>query len=496
MYTYRERIVLGETDCSIFDVNMMLRELSQAWPGQSYDLLAKNCNHFCDTFCERPSVPKLPVINGNAIMVVLVARMGWVNRFANAGDTAVVVAGNAAFRLRQAKQEIVTASKVAYRFMSGLASNPNSEGTPESPSNYNRGIPKFQGAWFKNLMSMGAKPSTSTPELLKSLASFLFLPAPNSIQKWQHSSKQNSCRKSRYSLSLHLKSCVVFCLRSLALGFKKSDIGAWPADSSDAHCQLPRLHPRSPHAVGCPARPSPRGSAAASTKAAADASFPIVASTGGDAGARIALSDLIPWANAASASAEGKAVSGSETTTTATAERDAFPCDAFNGRSAPLRVPRMWKGILFVPGPRRPQKQPPEAPLGAGARIAVSDLIPWANAASSASAGGKAVFAFVPGAETRTAAAERDAFSCDAFNGRSAPLRVPRMRKSILFVPGTRRPQKHPPEAAVAQRLQDRKAETRQGEKSNAMPSISLTECSPMNWGLGIDLNQPAIEKD
>ncbi|KAG6514356.1 hypothetical protein ZIOFF_024709 [Zingiber officinale] len=280
------------------------------------------------------------------------------------------------------------------------------------------------------------------------------------------------------------------------LWFKKSDIGAWPADSSDALCQLPRLHPRSPHAVGCPARPSPRGSAAASTKAAADASFPIVASTGGDAGARIALSDLIPWANAASASAEGKAVSGSETTTTATAERDAFPCDAFNGRSAPLRVPRMWKGILFVPGPRRPQKQPPEAPLGAGARIAVSDLIPWANAAASASAGGKAVFAFVPGAETRTAAAERDAFSCDAFNGRSAPLRVPRMRKSILFAPGTRRPQKHPPEAAVAQRLPDRKAETRQGEKSNAMPSISLTECSPMNWGLGIDLNQPAIEKD
>ncbi|XP_042382611.1 deSI-like protein At4g17486 [Zingiber officinale] len=83
MYTYRERIVLGETDCSIFDVNMMLRELSQEWPGQSYDLLAKNCNYFHDTFCERLSVPKLP---------------GWVNRFANAGDTAVVVAGNAAFK--------------------------------------------------------------------------------------------------------------------------------------------------------------------------------------------------------------------------------------------------------------------------------------------------------------------------------------------------------------------------------------------------------------
>ncbi|XP_042429336.1 deSI-like protein At4g17486 [Zingiber officinale] len=151
MYTYRERIVLGETDCSIFKVNQILRELSRTWPGQSYDLLSKNCNHFCDTFCEKLGAPKLP---------------GWINRFANAGDTAVVVAGNAAFRLRQAKQEIVTASKVAYRFMSGLASNPNSEeGTPESPSNSNRGSPRFQGAWFKNLMSIGAKPSTSTSEL-------------------------------------------------------------------------------------------------------------------------------------------------------------------------------------------------------------------------------------------------------------------------------------------------------------------------------------------
>ncbi|XP_074560683.1 deSI-like protein At4g17486 [Curcuma longa] len=151
MYTYRERIVLGETDCSIFKVNQILRELSRTWPGQSYDLLSKNCNHFCDTFCEKLGVPKLP---------------GWINRFANAGDTAVVVAGNAAFRLRQAKQEIVTASKVAYRFMAGLASNPNSEeGTPESPSNSNRGSPRFQGAWFKNLMSIGAKPSTSASEL-------------------------------------------------------------------------------------------------------------------------------------------------------------------------------------------------------------------------------------------------------------------------------------------------------------------------------------------
>ncbi|CAL9038108.1 unnamed protein product [Musa banksii] len=174
MYTYREHIILGETNCSILKVNQILRELSQAWPGHSYDLLAKNCNHFCDAFCERLGVQKLP---------------GWVNRFANAGDTAIVVAENAALHLRQAKDEIVTASKVAYRFMAGLASN--SRATPESPSYSNRGSPRFQGAWFKNLMSIGAKPSAGTSEIPDETDdSPLYRQKPSELS--QHNMRQNS----------------------------------------------------------------------------------------------------------------------------------------------------------------------------------------------------------------------------------------------------------------------------------------------------------------
>lgn len=63
MYSYRECIVLGRTNFSIFKVNQILRELSREWPGSSYDLLAKNCNHFCDEFCEKLGVPKLPGIS-------------------------------------------------------------------------------------------------------------------------------------------------------------------------------------------------------------------------------------------------------------------------------------------------------------------------------------------------------------------------------------------------------------------------------------------------
>ncbi|XP_022738087.1 uncharacterized protein LOC111290854 [Durio zibethinus] len=145
MYTYRESVVLGRTNFSIFKVNQILQELSREWPGSSYVLLSKNCNHFCDDFCERLGVQKLP---------------GWVNRFANAGDAAIEIAENTALRLRQTKTEIVSASKVAYRFLVGVTSS--SSGGNDSSGNSNRGSPRFQAAWFKSLISTGAKPSSSS----------------------------------------------------------------------------------------------------------------------------------------------------------------------------------------------------------------------------------------------------------------------------------------------------------------------------------------------
>ncbi|KAL6006749.1 hypothetical protein ACLOJK_032243 [Asimina triloba] len=221
MYTYRESIVLGETNLPIFKVNQIVRELSREWPGDMYDLLARNCNHFCNEFCERLGVPKLPDSKGNlsdlkifcAVLSALACRLiqikepkleileGWVNRFANAGDAAMEVAGNTALRLhlvsctsanarfKQAKAEIVTASMVAYRYIAGVASN--SSANSESPSNSNRaGSPRFQGTWFKNLISVGAKPSSSSEN-------------PDELQEAQqrHAGEQcNACLASTVSL--------------------------------------------------------------------------------------------------------------------------------------------------------------------------------------------------------------------------------------------------------------------------------------------------------
>ncbi|MCO5578739.1 hypothetical protein L7F22_032584 [Adiantum nelumboides] len=107
MYSYRESISLGKTWLSRPKVKQILLELGREWPGYSYDLLSRNCNHFCDALCERLGVQKFPA---------------WVNRFANAGDAAVDAAETTIKRLRQAKTDLLTASKYAYRYVRGAGS--------------------------------------------------------------------------------------------------------------------------------------------------------------------------------------------------------------------------------------------------------------------------------------------------------------------------------------------------------------------------------------
>ncbi|KAF8097577.1 hypothetical protein N665_0285s0009 [Sinapis alba] len=137
LYTYREKIVLGRTDCTIFMVDQILRELSREWSEHTYDLLSKNCSHFCDVLCDRLGVPQLP---------------GWVNRFANDGDTALEVAGNTAMRVKEAKAELVSTSKVANSFLSNVSSDMtnSSSGPPQRSgtlNNSDNGNMKMRGTW-------------------------------------------------------------------------------------------------------------------------------------------------------------------------------------------------------------------------------------------------------------------------------------------------------------------------------------------------------------
>ncbi|KAH7302023.1 hypothetical protein KP509_23G052800 [Ceratopteris richardii] len=104
MYIYRETLSLGQTELPRSEVEKKLTVLASEWQGSSYDLLSRNCNHFCNDFATELGVEKIP---------------GWVNRFANAGETAFEAAETTMKRLRQAKTEVVSASKVAYRTLFG-----------------------------------------------------------------------------------------------------------------------------------------------------------------------------------------------------------------------------------------------------------------------------------------------------------------------------------------------------------------------------------------
>lgn len=73
-YTYRESAPLGVSALSPARVRNILTALQIAWQGHEYDLLARNCNHFCEAFAAQLGVGSLPA---------------WVNRFATNADATV-----------------------------------------------------------------------------------------------------------------------------------------------------------------------------------------------------------------------------------------------------------------------------------------------------------------------------------------------------------------------------------------------------------------------
>ncbi|RRT54165.1 hypothetical protein B296_00037709 [Ensete ventricosum] len=190
-----------KTHCSRSEVNKILKELIRAWTGDSYDPLSKNCNHFCDAFCEKLGFR------------VVLHFLGWVNRFANTCNTAMGITQNAAscvsnycslfpshskalvlsdefkcfdqnvegnlssiskryneqakaaldiylhmtanmlllLQLRQAKAEIGSAIKVASKFIATQASN--SPRRPKSQSDRNQGSPHDMISRLKYMIS-------------------------------------------------------------------------------------------------------------------------------------------------------------------------------------------------------------------------------------------------------------------------------------------------------------------------------------------------------
>ena len=79
-FTFRKSILIGKTDLGPLEVRATMEELSEIYKGSSYNLITKNCNHFCDEICIK--------LTGNPIP-------SWVNRLARIGK----LSGNTPFNL-------------------------------------------------------------------------------------------------------------------------------------------------------------------------------------------------------------------------------------------------------------------------------------------------------------------------------------------------------------------------------------------------------------
>lgn len=69
-FTFRKQILIGKTDKGPAQVRAVMEDLAEDYKGNAYNLISKNCNHFCNDACIR--------LTGNPIP-------SWVNRLARIG---------------------------------------------------------------------------------------------------------------------------------------------------------------------------------------------------------------------------------------------------------------------------------------------------------------------------------------------------------------------------------------------------------------------------
>lgn len=70
-FIFRRSVLLGSTDMSRSEFRSFMEHLSGKYHGDTYHLIAKNCNHFTDEVCTRLTGKSIP---------------GWVNRLARLGS--------------------------------------------------------------------------------------------------------------------------------------------------------------------------------------------------------------------------------------------------------------------------------------------------------------------------------------------------------------------------------------------------------------------------
>lgn len=69
-FRFRKSVLIGKTDMKPSEVRALMEELAQIYKGNAYNLITKNCNHFCNDACVKLTENSIP---------------NWVNRLARIG---------------------------------------------------------------------------------------------------------------------------------------------------------------------------------------------------------------------------------------------------------------------------------------------------------------------------------------------------------------------------------------------------------------------------
>lgn len=75
-FSFRKAILIGWTDVGPEEVRGIMGDFAEEYKGNAYNLITKNCNHFCNDACIR--------LTGNPIP-------SWVNRLARIGKNAFTI---------------------------------------------------------------------------------------------------------------------------------------------------------------------------------------------------------------------------------------------------------------------------------------------------------------------------------------------------------------------------------------------------------------------
>jgi len=168
-HIYRESVEMGETQMTMGEVNALIMRVSLEWSGKEYDILRRNCCHFCDAFCKALGVGPPPE---------------WVTNLAGVGATLLSGYNAAVSRADAAAKKVAAkAGEIGEQYRLTDNSTPTAS-RDRSSDRITRGVLSvIAGAGLKNVFTTGFRspPTDENVDADKSRVSTVVLQCTHSV---------------------------------------------------------------------------------------------------------------------------------------------------------------------------------------------------------------------------------------------------------------------------------------------------------------------------